>query len=204
MTPGRLSRSIYGPAPPKRNGRNKRANCPINFRNAPLYAASLWRQQISPKGRPATLAVDDARPSHAAFRSSRIASSAACRIAGSRRYPPSWVEATSRWNQWFMGRPLQRVLRSGASLPGAGPRVRLPGIHRARGPSRAAAKCGKGETGMRLRRIPVLSLRSGEYLSGEHPLTHHSPLTTHHSPLTTFSVLQLLRVLGIGLLLSLT
>src|SRR5260370_14307494 len=53
----------------------------------------------------------------------RIAELSACRLTGCRHYPASWVEAMSRWDQWFMGRPLQWVLRRVALLyrePGLG------------------------------------------------------------------------------------
>ena len=39
--------------------------------------------------------------------------------AGSQHYPPSWVEAQTRWAKWLLGRPLQWELRSRAFV-GAG------------------------------------------------------------------------------------
>src|SRR5262249_36616079 len=128
----------------------------------------------------------------------RIASSAACRIAGSRHYPPSWVEATSRWIQWFMGRPLQWVLRSGASLPGAGPSCPAPGDTSAARlpaapPSRAAKPRGgkvreRGKPGCGLAASRFLCAR-GECGIGSNPVAASTGLDPiPHSPTLASSV----------------
>src|ERR1700722_11076908 len=95
--------------------RTNRKNCSSQDRPRTLYAALVNRTRSK-----------DRRDESKFSSHSRVPLCVG--IAGNRHHPPSWVEATTCWIKWLLGRPLQRVLRSGASVgPGAGPLCPAPG-----------------------------------------------------------------------------